>query len=98
MFLIIMFLISKLYGIPKRQQNVLDMKLHYIYGMALATSVQLDQVKHLLLEVWIWHGWMDPHKAFTYWVLGFVIENLGKGSVCTISILLLLSAKQPFRS
>ena len=90
MFLILMFLLSKLYGIPKRQQNVLDMKLHYIYGMALATSVQLDQVKHLLLEVWIWHGWMDPHEAFTYWVLGFVIENLGEGPVCTFSIILLL--------
>ena len=51
MFLIIMFLISKLYGIPKRQQNVLDMKLHYIYGMVLATSVQVDMTYEYEIEL-----------------------------------------------
>ena len=80
---------SKLYGIPKRQQNVVDMRLHYLYGMALSSSVIMDQVKHILLELGIWHGWMDPDEAFTYWVLGFVIENLGEDSVSNFLILLL---------
>ena len=80
---------SKLYGIPKRQQNVVDMRLHYMYGMALSSSVIMDQVKHILLELGIWHGWIDPHESFTYWVVGFVIENLGEDSVCKFSILLL---------
>ena len=80
---------SKLYGIPKRQQNVVDMRLHYMYGMALSSGVIMDQVKHILLELGIWHGWIDPNEAFSYWVLGFVIENLGEGPLCNFPILLL---------
>ena len=36
---------SKHYAIKKRSQNLVNLKLHYAYGMSLTVNVALNQVK-----------------------------------------------------
>ena len=55
---------------------MLDLKHHYAYGMVLTSFIILGQAKHIVLELWF--DWMGPDVAFRYWLLGFVVENLGK--------------------
>ena len=44
--------------------------------MVLTSFIILGQAKHIVLELWF--DWMGPDVAFRYWLLGFVVENLGK--------------------
>ena len=67
---------SKRFAIRKISTNLLDLKLHYGYAVALIVgAVLVDQGKHILLEIFYWR--LGPDAAFHIWLLVFLLENLG---------------------
>ena len=67
---------SKNYEIKKTCQNLLDLRLHFVYSLAWTTnSLFLDQVKHILLEAL--YEWLGKEAAFHIWMSVFLLENLG---------------------
>ena len=72
---------SKHFAIRKKSTNLLDLKLHYCYAVALIVgTVLVDQGKHILLEIFYWR--LGPDAAFHIWILVFLLENLGRYSIC----------------
>ena len=73
-------LFSKHFAIKKISTNLLDLKLHYGYAVALVVgTVLVDQGKHILLEIFYWR--LGPDAAFHIWILVFLLENLGRYSI-----------------
>ena len=68
--------LSKVSGIARRQQNILEMKGQCMYNYLLLFFVSLDQFKNHYLEVN--YNKMSRNDVFEIWTSVFVIENIGK--------------------
>ena len=60
----------------KTPLNLMDIKLNYVYALALTQIFVYDQTKNFLLG--IFHESLGPQKAFQFWWMGFLVENLGQ--------------------
>ena len=66
----------KYFAIQKISNNLLTLKLHFIYALVLAVfALLLDQIKHIVLEVF--SDKIGPGDAFYLWLLYFPLEYLG---------------------
>ena len=64
------------FPIKDTPQNLVDLRLHYVYGMSLALMTFIvDQLKHILLE--LFYPWIGPELAFHIWTFVFLLENIG---------------------
>ena len=64
------------FPIKDTPQNLVDLGLHYVYGMSLALMTFIvDQLKHILLE--LFYPWIGPELAFHIWTFVFLLENIG---------------------
>ena len=61
----------------------MDIKLNYVYALALSQVFVYDQTKNLLLG--IFYESLGPQKAFHFWWTGFLVENLGQCNVALFS-------------
>ena len=70
------FFFRKHFPIKDTPQNLVDLRLHYVYGMSLAlVTFLVDQLKHILLE--LFYPWIGPELAFHIWTSVFLLENIG---------------------
>ena len=68
------------FPIKDTPQNLVDLRLHYVYGMSLALMTFIvDQLKHILLE--LFYPWIGPELAFHIWTFVFLLENIGVKSI-----------------
>ena len=67
---------SKVSGIPRRQQNILEIKCQCIYNYLMLFCMSLDQFKNHYLEVH--YNTMSKDQVFELWTSAFIIENIGK--------------------
>ena len=58
-----------------RQENVLSIKVNYIYASFQIFFVIFDQVKNIILEAN--YGYLGPEATLQYWLLEFSIEDFG---------------------
>ena len=71
------FFFRKHFPIKDTPQNLVDLRLHYVYGMSLAlVTFLVDQLKHILLE--LFYPWIGPELAFHIWTFVFLLENIGR--------------------
>ena len=78
------------FPIKDTPQNLVDLGLHYVYGMSLALMTFLvDQIKHILLE--LFYPWIGPELAFHIWTFVFLLENIGVNSIFYLLFLFYLS-------
>ena len=66
---------SRRHAIPKKQYNLMDMKLHFIYGNFVVGSVFLDQIKNILLQSY--YNDLGKETVFQIFFYSYVSENLG---------------------
>ena len=66
----------KRYGIKKVNQNLLGIKLNYLYVIILNQALMFDQIKQSIIETY--YDTLTLETAFHYFWLGFVIDNLGE--------------------
>ena len=70
----------KYFAIQKISNNLLTLKLHFIYALVLAVfALLLDQIKHIVLELFF--NVIGQDDAFNLWLLYFPLEYLG---VCAV--------------
>ena len=67
---------SKKYCVVLRPENLMSIKLNYVYGSFQIFFVIGDQVKNILLEANFEH--FGPEKTFFYWFLVFCVEDFRK--------------------
>ena len=72
----VFFYFSKKYYVVLRQENLMSIKLNYIYGSFQIFFVIFDQVKNILLEANYAH--LGPETTLYYWHLEFCIEDFRK--------------------
>ena len=66
----------KYFAIQKISNNLLTLKLHFIYALVLSVfALLVDQIKHIVLEVF--SDQIGPGDAFYLWLLYFPLEYLG---------------------
>ena len=70
------FFFSKVSGIPRKHQNILEIKDQCIYNYLMLFCMSLDQFKNHYLEVH--YNTMSKDQVFELWTSAFVIENIGK--------------------
>ena len=69
-------LLRKRYCISRRQQNLIDIKLQYLFSNLMAMGVFVDQLKNAYLQV---HSrTLGPDMTFTIWWIQFYFENIGE--------------------
>ena len=74
------------FPIKDTPQNLVDLRLHYVYGMSLALMTFIvDQLKHILLE--LFYPWIGPELAFHIWTFVFLLENIGVWKVSSVYFL-----------
>ena len=56
-----------------RQENLMSIKLNYVYGSYQIFFVIFDQVKNILLEAN--YAQLGPESTLYYWLLEFCIED-----------------------
>ena len=66
----------KRYGIIKRDQNLMDLTLNFVYGIVLISSLLFDQVKNVSLEVF--NEDLGTELAFQLWLSGFIFDSICK--------------------
>ena len=71
--------LSKVSGIIRRQQNILEIRGQCIYTCLLISFMSLDQFKNHYLEV-NYHK-MSQNTVFDLWMSVFIIENIGRYTV-----------------
>ena len=62
-----------------RQENVLSIKVNYIYASFQIFFVIFDQIKNIILEGN--YGYLGPEATLQYWLLEFSIEDFGMFSM-----------------
>ena len=68
--------LSKVSGIIRRQQNILEIRGQCVYTCLLISFMSLDQFKNHYLEV-NYHK-MSQNTVFDLWMSVFIIENIGR--------------------
>ena len=68
--------IRKRYCISKRQQNLIDLKLQYLFTNLMVLGVFVDQLKNAFLQV---HSKsLGQDMTFNIWWIQFYFENIGE--------------------
>ena len=64
---------SKRYSLKKMPQNLMDIKLNYVFALILSQVFVYDQTKNVFIG--IFYESLGPEKAFKIWWLGFLMDN-----------------------
>ena len=70
------FFFRKKYAIKKIHQNLLGIRLNYVYAMVINQTSLFHDFKQILIE--IFYNSLDLKQAYYYFWLGFLVENIGE--------------------